>query len=291
MSTPSNSSNSNSGPNSGPDSARRRAADRAGRDYTGFGFREVGSDDVLDRYLNKEITRESAAFRAAFVKREFRERLDEAEGMIGQLRKPLRTPDLSDAILGAVDARKSFVATGARRVVTVGRLAAAASVLLAVGGVVLIERTHPILSAFRNDAEPIGGMVGGFVSAASLPGEAARAGDVPSVCEDADHVPKPTTERVPSLMKWTLARLGRVESVEVRGCSASPGGSGVASASRVDPTGWDRTGWDVSGWNGIGWDRAGVLPVPDVASQWSVGFATFPTPDGLGAERRIPRVR
>ncbi len=256
MSTPSNPSNSNP---SNPKRSGRRGADQAGRDYTGFGFREVGSDDALDRYLDKEISRDSAAFRSAFVKREFRERLDEAEGMIGQMRKPLRSPDMSDAILDAVDARKSFVATGTRRVLTVGRLAAAASVLLAVGGVILIERSHPILSAFRSDIEPISGMV----SAASLPESSrpaapilADAGSVPS----SDATPKVNA----TLVGWTLGRLGRVESVEVR--------RGPESFASVSQSG---SAWNV--------DRSGgMVPVLDISSEWSVGFATFPTPDHRG---------
>ena len=260
MSTPSNPNSSNGGSSHGG-SSRRRGGDRTGRDYTGFGFREVGADDALDRYLDKEISRESAAFRAAFVKRDFRERLDEAEAMIGQLRKPLRTPDLSDAILGAVDARKSFVATGTRRFVTVGRLAAAASVLLAVGGVVLIERSHPILTALRSDVEPVSGMV----SAASLPGSMGeRVSPKLAIAERKAETP---VKQGATLVNWTLARLGRVESVEVlHGPVASASQSGNA--------------WHV--------DRSVghyPLPVPDVASEWTVGFATFPTPDQRGHER------
>ena len=271
MSTPSNPNSSNGGSSHGGSSyggsSRRRGGDRTGRDYTGFGFREVGADDALDRYLDKEISRESAAFRAAFVKRDFRERLDEAEAMIGQLRKPLRTPDLSDAILGAVDARKSFVATGTRRFVTVGRLAAAASVLLAVGGVVLIERSHPILTALRNDVEPVSGMVSAASLPGSVPGSVGERERVSSKLASAERKAEAPVKQGATLMNWTLARLGRVESVEVlHGPVASASQSGNA--------------WHV--------DRSVghyPLPVPDVASEWTVGFATFPTPDQRGHER------
>jgi hypothetical protein len=270
VSTPSNPNSSGAGSSNGG-SSRRRGGDRAGRDYTGFGFREVGADDALDQYLDGEITRESGAFRAAFVKREFRERLGEAEAMISQLRKPMRTPDLSDAILGAVDARKSFVATGTRRFVTAGRFAAAASVLLAVGGVVLLERSHPILAAFRDDVEPVSGMV----SAASLPG--GLPGGLPvglvesesatSSQHDPDRKADASAKQGATLVTWTLARLGRIESVEVL-----HGPTSVASASQSG------TAWHV--------DRsAGTVSVPEVASEWSVGFATFPTPDQHGRDR------
>ena len=103
--------------------------DRRARDYTEFGFRELGKADPLDRYLDGEIDRESGAFRAAFVKREFRERLDEMEEILSDLGRPVKGPDLADSILSAVDERRPFMEKRTRRFVTLGRLAAAASVL------------------------------------------------------------------------------------------------------------------------------------------------------------------
>lgn len=234
------------------DNSKRRR-DREGRDYTEFGFRELGSDDTIDRYLDREITRDSAAFRAAFVKRDFRKQLDETEAMLGELRRPIRTPDLTSAILEAVDSRKAFVATRTRRVVTLGRLAVAASVLLAVGGVVLIERTHPGLTTLGDSVEPLAGVV----SAASMSKhEVALPGTVVREASPEENVRAGSV-----LMNWTMAKLGSVEAVEVRGCLASPAAGGVGSwASNV------RT----------------PVAVPDASSDWAVGFATFPTPDPQG---------
>jgi negative regulator of sigma E activity len=231
----------------------RSRKDRAGRDYTEFGFRELGADDALDRYFDKEITRESAVFRAAFVKRDFRTQVDETEAMIGELRKPMRTPDLSSAILDAVDARKAFVASRTRRVVTLGRLAVAASVLLAVGGVVLVERLHPGITSFQAEPEPIAGMV----SAASMSTQRPIAHEA----GPAQGEPK-QGDAGSVLMNWTIAKLGAVEAIEVRQCAASTA-QNVASS----------------------WTNSGVRTMSqqtDPSMEWAVGFATFPTPDQQG---------
>lgn len=244
----------------------RKGRDRSGRDYTEFGFRELGSDDALDRYLDREITRESAVFRAAFVKREFRTQLDETEAAIGELRRPVRMPDLSANILEAVDARKAFVATRTRRVLTLGRLAVAASVLLAVGGVVLIERTHPGITALHTDPEPISGMV----SAASMANHEPITRPTPSV------VTGERTAAGSALMNWTIAKLGCVEAVEVRGCAANPATANLASANPKS----GRTGpGSASSWAS---SVRTLAPVPDASPEWAVGFATFPTPDPQG---------
>lgn len=232
----------------------RSRKDRAGRDYTEFGFRELGADDALDRYFDKEITRESAVFRAAFVKRDFRAQVDETEAMIGELRKPMRTPDLSSAILDAVDSRKAFVASRTRRVVTLGRLAVAASVLLAVGGVVLVERLHPGITSFQAEPEPIAGMV----SAASMSTQRPIARETESVQDGS----KRQGDAGSVLMNWTIAKLGAVEAIEVRQCDASAA-QNVASS----------------------WTNSGVRTMSqttDPSMEWAVGFATFPTPDQQG---------
>ena len=120
-----------------PEGSAGRGASRD-RDYTDFGFQELGKAEALDRYLDGEIDRESAAFRAAFVKKEFRERLDEMEEILGELGRPVKGPDLTGSVLAAVDERRPFVEKRTRRFVTLGRLAAAASVLLAIGVCVMV---------------------------------------------------------------------------------------------------------------------------------------------------------
>jgi hypothetical protein len=226
------------------------------RDYTEFGFSEVGKADALDRYLDGEISRDSAAFRAAFVRREFRERLAEMEEVLGDLSRPVRGPDLTDAILSGVDERRPFVARRTRRFITVGRLAAAACVLLATGVAVMVERARPGALHLIEEPTP----VAAAVQAAGLARPAPAPRGAPRPAESA-------------LLRATLARFAHITDVEVRhstttDCIALTRPEGWAAGSVPTVT--------------TAWDR-GLWRIPDPTITESAGLATFPVLDG---ERR-----
>lgn len=72
--------------------------------------------------------------------------------IVAMLREPIPAPDLTSRILDRVEERRGFLPLRLRRVVTIGRLIAAACVLVAVLGVALLNRSHPGL--FRLTAAP-----------------------------------------------------------------------------------------------------------------------------------------
>jgi hypothetical protein len=246
----------------GRDGHAGSGGDRRSRDYTGFGFREVGGEDPLDLYLDKDIPRESAVFRAAFVKPEFRARLHEIEDTLGELHRPIRTPDMTDAILDAVDARKPFAVRASRWYVSAGRLAAAAAVLALVGGVVLVERYHPGLTNLTADPSPISNMVNA-ASVAHRPIAAEPGATKPGAPSDELRRPARAGASNPAsaFLQLAAARIGPVEAVEVRRGSFVR----VAALPRAASDGF------------------GVVPVPELSPEWSASsFATFPTADGMG---------
>jgi hypothetical protein len=243
--------------------------DLRSRDYTAFGFREVGGEDPLDLYLDRELPRESAAFRAAFVKPEFRSRLHEIEDTLGELHRPIRTPDMSDAILDAVDARRPFVVARSRWRVSVGRLTVAAAVLALVGGLVMVERFHPGMTNLTADPTPLTNIV----NAASVTHQPTANAQDPSATRPGvplDDLRGPAraagTNTASTILQLAASRLGPVEAVEVR-----TGSFVLASGLPRHPSG------------GRAGEGFGSMPVPELSPEWSASaFATFPTVDKVG---------
>lgn len=238
-----------------PDPEDHGGHDEFDRDYTEFGYRELGRADALDRYLDGELERNSAAFRSEFVKGEFRGRLAETEKILADLARPMRSPDLTDSILDQVDARKPFVAKRTRRFVTVGRLAAAAAVLLITGVGVLVEHARPGSLRFSHEPTPITSMVHasawrGNDMMAAMPASAPASGPVAPASGSA-------ANRERSILGWGIAKLGTVQTFEVRGASMS---------------------WTSE--RGIATGNRGPWRLQDRTSEPSAGFATFPVPDG-----------
>ncbi len=148
------------GANEHPRKGGRSKAERARTDYTEFGYRDCDAGDPLDAYFDGEADRRSAEFRAAFVKsRKFRADVAAIEEIVFDLTRPVKEPDLSSRILAAVDDHRPFVTGQARRFVTVGRLVAAASVLLLLTGAVLVERARPGTIEFTPKPTPVSGVV------------------------------------------------------------------------------------------------------------------------------------
>lgn len=127
-----------------PDDRRGPSGSGPDRDYTEFGFKGLDRFDELHEALDGTLDRSDVRFRSRFMgDRRFREELSAMESMLAPLSKPARGPDLSARILARVGQQKSFVPRRVLRLVSAGRLAAAACVLLAVGAAVAVEYARP----------------------------------------------------------------------------------------------------------------------------------------------------
>ena len=229
-------------------------------DFTEFGFREIGGDSTLDKYLNQEISRRSPEFRRSFQQAAFREELGEMERIVDSLKRSPRTPDLCGSILDAVHERRPFVAPQGRLWISAWRVSAAASLLLALGGVALVQRMRPetldlspsprplttVVAAASETRVPISGSSVVGIVAERMTGQASSA---------------PRREAAP-LLGRTLAGLGVVRHVEVL-----PADGVLASRDSVGP-GWQLVGdgWAVARTGSLK-QEAMVIP----ASGWKPG--------------------
>jgi hypothetical protein len=113
-------------------------------------------DGLVDAFFDREMDEASRARlreRAAGDPRLALE-LNETAGVVRGLRAPVRSPDLADAILDDVAHRRRFLRRRERARVRRTRLAVAASVLVAFGGVAMVHRLVP--DAVRVGPEPVG---------------------------------------------------------------------------------------------------------------------------------------
>lgn len=102
-------------------------------------------DELIDALLDGEL--DSASKRQLFSELaqdpERCERVAREQRMISMLREPIDAPDLSATILARVHGRRRFLPAPSRRLVRIGRLAAAACVLLTLLGVAAVQRWSP----------------------------------------------------------------------------------------------------------------------------------------------------
>lgn len=152
-------------------------------DYTRFGFKELGSPDVMNAYLDGELSRRSPRFRAALVgSRKFRADLSAMEELDAELGRHPLGPDLTDSIMDRLGRSGKFATVAPHRFVTMGRMATAASVLLALSASVLVVRSTPNL--FSRGTTPLDAVVRGSAEPTKIEAAGPRvayAGFVPSV--------------------------------------------------------------------------------------------------------------
>lgn len=151
-----------------PENNPKNSANHECADYTRFGFKELGSSDVINAYLDGELSRRSPRFRASLVSsKKFREELAAMEELDAELGRHPRGPDFSGSIMDRLEGSAKFAGAPRRRIITVWRLAAAASVLLALSATVLVARTMP--TAFPGSPSPLAAVVNGRPVDASEP--------------------------------------------------------------------------------------------------------------------------
>lgn len=126
-----------------PDRAHNQRRDGARRD----------ADHEIDRLLDGGLSREQSQDLLRAIRADARacEDLARTRICVERLREPVAAPDLTDAILSRVHLRRRFLPQHGRRLVTVGRVAAAAGLVGAVALASFVQRHAPQV---RLAAEP-----------------------------------------------------------------------------------------------------------------------------------------
>ena len=96
------------------------------------------------------------------------EELAKTRRAIELLHEPVETPDMTQEILGRVQARRAFLPPKWRRVVSSGRVAAAAVLLACIGAVALAQRAWPDATSWTPEPRPISAVVESGCSEAAV---------------------------------------------------------------------------------------------------------------------------
>lgn len=109
------------------------------------GNNRAPSDRLIDELLDGGVSAERSQDLLRAIRHDAKACEDLARARIGieLLREPVAAPDLSGQILGAVHARRRFLPGRTRRLVTAGRVAVAAGVVVAVGLASFVQRHVP----------------------------------------------------------------------------------------------------------------------------------------------------
>ncbi len=121
------------------------------------GVRAVGADSLLDAYFDRTICAAGKTRLARLVAADpdAGAAFSELDRAVEGLRTPVRAPDFSAAILGEVGRRRGWLGAGVQRLVSVGRLAVAAVLLLGLGVGLAVKRWSPDSVVFSPPATPI----------------------------------------------------------------------------------------------------------------------------------------
>lgn len=118
-------------------------------------------DELVDAFFDDRMdTRQTEVFF-----RRLQHRPDKAREVVGMqraleaLRRPVRSPDFSRSILNEVDRRRRWLHPGMLRRIGAARIAAAAALLLVVGGVYVAQRIAPDATRLTAREAPLGDFV------------------------------------------------------------------------------------------------------------------------------------
>lgn len=147
------------------------------------------SDRVVDAYFDRaldEATRERL-FRSMLADPRQAELMARMQRTIGLLRAPVDAPDLTDQIMARVDRRRRFLPAGFRRMISFGRLAVAAGLLVVLLGVALTQRYAPRAVSLTPPERPLTAVIdAGKADAAS--GARRLAGTITAITSRTDPV-------------------------------------------------------------------------------------------------------
>jgi hypothetical protein len=126
-------------------------------------------EEVVDAFFDRSLEEGSRERFYATLRRDLRqcEQVARTQRALSMLRGPVDCPDLTDQIMTRVAGRRAFLSPRLRSLVTGGRLAVAASLLLGLLGVAVIQRYAPRTVQLTTAPQPVSRIVeGGCESAA-----------------------------------------------------------------------------------------------------------------------------
>jgi hypothetical protein len=118
--------------------------------------------EAIDAFFDRELAPDEAAalFRAISRDEQAAAHVQQTQRALDALRTPVKAPDLSQSILAEVGRRRGGWLTGTtRRVVTLGRFAVAASLLLIVTGGFVADRLSPGALDMGDSQTPLASLV------------------------------------------------------------------------------------------------------------------------------------
>ncbi len=118
-------------------------------------------DELVDAFFDRELDVESQREMFGRLRGDMPrcEEIARTREMLSELRREARGPDLTEAILSRVERRRGFMTPKWQRVVTTGRLAVAAGVLLGIGLAATAQRLWPEATSLREQPAPLSGFV------------------------------------------------------------------------------------------------------------------------------------
>lgn len=125
------------------------------------GPREHIPDDLIDAFFDGELDDRAASDLFSQLPKDPAryEQVAKTQRMISLLADQEQAPDLTRNILREVDRRRGFLSTNMRRFVRIGRLAAAAVVLLAFLGIAAAQRYSPDTFRMKDQPHPVASFV------------------------------------------------------------------------------------------------------------------------------------
>lgn len=120
-------------------------------------------EEVVDAFFDRSLEEGSREAFYTSLRRDFRrcEQVARTQRALAMLRGPVECPDLTDKIMTRVAGRRAFLSPRLRSMVTGGRIAVAASLLLGLLGVAAIQRYAPESVQLAATPQPVSRIVEG----------------------------------------------------------------------------------------------------------------------------------
>ncbi len=116
--------------------------------------------ETVDRFFDREMSREEREqfFKDLLSDPQTAQKVVKTRQALSNFDEPIFSPDLSASVLSQIQHKRGFLSRPQRRLVTAGRAAVAAALLLAIGAATFIRREHPEVT-LQSHAAPLSSVV------------------------------------------------------------------------------------------------------------------------------------